>query len=160
MSRKSFASICCLVVILVGLGVLRPEVHAQGTIKLGNLVDLTGPTSDQGKDISQARIDAVQYFNAKGGINGKKIELVSVEYTFQPPRAVAAYKKFVEEDKVILVLGYGTPDTEALRPYITKDKVPYLSGPTPATSLTQNRPPTTSPVGSTIRVRFAFSSIT
>ncbi len=64
----------------------------------------------------------------KGGINGKKIELVSVEYGFQPPRAVAAYKKFVEEDKVILVLGYGTPDTEALRPYITKDKVPYLSG--------------------------------
>ena len=53
---------------------------------------------------------------------------MSVEYGFQPPRAVAAYKKFVEEDKVLLVLGYGTPDTEALRPYITKDKVPYLSG--------------------------------
>src|SRR5207244_12181375 len=85
-------------------------------------------TSDQGKDISQARIDAVQYFNAKGGINGKTIELVSVEYGFQPPRAVAAYKKFVEEDKVILVLGYGTPGTEALRPYITKDEVSYLSG--------------------------------
>jgi branched-chain amino acid transport system substrate-binding protein len=128
MSRTSFASSCCLVLVLVGLGLLRPEAQAQGTIKLGNLVDLTGPTSDQGKDISQARIDAVQYFNAKGGINGKKIELVSVEYGFQPPRAVAAYKKFVEEDKVILVLGYGTPDTEALRPYITKDKVPYLSG--------------------------------
>src|SRR5256884_4409028 len=128
MSRKSFASICCAIVILVGLGVLYPEAQAQGTIKLGNLVDLTGPTSDQGKDISQARIDAVQYFNAKGGVNGKTIELVSVEYGFQPPRAVAAYKKFIEEDKVILVLGYGTPDTEALRPYITKDKVPYISG--------------------------------
>ena len=70
----------------------------------------------------------MQYFNEKGGVNGKKIELVSVEYGFQPPRAVAAYKKFVEEDKVLLVLGYGTPDTEALRPYITKDKIPYLSG--------------------------------
>src|ERR1044072_8186841 len=98
------------------------------TIKIGNLVDLTGPTSDQGKDIAQGRIDAVQYFNEKGGINGRKLELVSVEYGFQPPRAVAAYKKFVEEDKVLLVLGYGTPDTEALRPYITKDKVPYISG--------------------------------
>jgi len=70
----------------------------------------------------------VQYLNERGGVNGKKLELVSVEYGFQPPRAVAAYKKFVEEDKVLLVLGYGTPDTEALRPYITKDKVPYLSG--------------------------------
>ena len=101
--------------------------HAQ-PIKLGNLVDLTGPTSDQGKDIAQGRNDAVQYFNEKGGINGRKIELVSVEYGFQPPRAVAAYKKFVEDDKVLLVLGYGTPDTEALRPYITKDKMPYISG--------------------------------
>jgi branched-chain amino acid transport system substrate-binding protein len=97
-------------------------------IKVGNLVDLTGPTSDQGKDIAQGRIDATQYFNEHGGINGRKLELVSVEYGFQPPRAVAAYKKFVEDDRVLLVLGYGTPDTEALRPYITKDKVPYISG--------------------------------
>src|SRR2546422_9731567 len=110
----------------VGLAALPGE--AQNVIKLGTLVDLSGDTSDQGKDIAQGRIDAVQYFNEKGGVNGKKIELVSVEYGFQPPRAVAAYKKFVEEDKVLLVLGYGTPDTEALRPYITKDKVPYLSG--------------------------------
>jgi branched-chain amino acid transport system substrate-binding protein len=111
---------------VVGLGV--PPGEAQGVIKVGNLVDLTGPTSDQGKDIAQGRIDAVQYFNERGGVNGKKIELVSVEYGFQPPRAVAAYKRFVEEDKVLLVLGYGTPDTEALRPYITKDKIPYISG--------------------------------
>jgi branched-chain amino acid transport system substrate-binding protein len=111
---------------VVGLGV--PPSAAQGVIKIGNLVDLTGPTSDQGKDIAQGRIDAVQYFNERGGVSGKKIELISVEYGFQPPRAVAAYKRFVEDDKVVMVLGYGTPDTEALRPYITKDKVPYISG--------------------------------
>jgi len=110
----------------VGLGAAPAE--AQNIIKIGNLVDLTGPTSDQGKDIAQGRTDAVQYFNERGGVNGKKLELVSVEYGFQPPRAVAAYKKFIEDDKVLLVLGYGTPDTEALRPYITKDKVPYISG--------------------------------
>src|SRR5438046_1612849 len=109
----------------LGIGVI-PAV-AQ-TIKIGNLVDLTGPTSDQGKDIAQGRTDAVQYINEKGGVNGKKLELISVEYGFQPPRAVAAYKKFVEDDKVLLVLGYGTPDTEAPRPFITKDKTPYISG--------------------------------
>lgn len=117
--------------VLVGLFVIAlgaPPGETQGVIKIGNLVDLTGPTSDQGKDIAQGRIDAVQYFNDQGGINGKKLELVSVEYGYQPPRAVAAYKRFVETDKVLLVLGYGTPDTEALRPYITKDKIPYLSG--------------------------------
>src|SRR5207244_10305215 len=109
----------------LGLGVIPADAQ---TIKIGNLVDLTGPTSDQGKDIAQGRNDAVQYINEKGGVNGKKLELVSVEYGFQPPRAVAAYKRFVEQDKVLLVLGYGTPDTEALRPFITKDKMPYLSG--------------------------------
>ena len=113
---------------LLAVGVAAATAEAQAPIKLGNLVDLTGPTSDQGKDIAKGRNDAVQWFNEKGGINGRKIELVSVEYGFQPPRAVAAYKKFVEDDKVLLVLGYGTPDTEALRPFITKDKMPYLSG--------------------------------
>ena len=113
---------------LLAVGIAAATAEAQAPIKLGNLVDLTGPTSDQGKDIAQGRTDAVQYLNERGGINGRKIELVSVEYGFQPPRAVAAYKKFVEDDKVLLVLGYGTPDTEALRPFITKDKMPYLSG--------------------------------
>src|SRR6266536_2687925 len=115
------------------IGLLAPSLgvapaDAQTTIRLGNLVDLTGPTSDQGKDIAQGRIDATEYINSQGGINGRKIVLISVEYGFQPPRAVAAYKKFVDQDKVLLVLGYGTPDTEALRPFITKDKIPYLSG--------------------------------
>jgi branched-chain amino acid transport system substrate-binding protein len=112
---------------VLALSLVTAPADAQ-TIKLGNLVDLTGPTSDQGKDIAQGRIDATEYINAQGGVNGKKLELISVEYGFQPPRAVAAYKKFVDQDKVLLVLGYGTPDTEALRPFITKDKMPYLSG--------------------------------
>src|SRR5262245_25809641 len=128
MSHVMASLVRFLLVGLIAVSVGAGAAEAQGVIKLGNLVDLTGPTSDQGKDIAQGRIDAVQYLNEKGGINGRKIELISVEYGFQPPRAVAAYKKFVEEDKVLLVLGYGTPDTEAPRPYITKDKVPYLSG--------------------------------
>jgi len=127
MSRSHGPLVRFLLVGLLVAGLAVPAA-AQGPIKLGNLVDLTGPTSDQGKDIAQGRTDAVQYFNEHGGINGRKIELVSVEYGYQPPRAVAAYKKFVEGDKVVLVLGYGTPDTEALRPFITKDKIPYVSG--------------------------------
>src|SRR5437879_4395561 len=112
--------------LVVGVGAAPSE--AQNIITIGNLADPTAPTSDERKDIAQARTDAVQYFNKRGGVNDKKLELVSVEYGFQPPRAVAAYKKFIEDDKVLLVLGYGTPDTEALRPYITQDKVPYISG--------------------------------
>src|SRR5262245_66478841 len=107
---------------VVGLGAAPAE--AQNIIKIGNLVDLTGPTSDQGKDIAQGRTDAVQYFNEKGGVAGKKLELVSVEYGFQPPRAGAAYKKFIESDKVRFGLGYGTPDHQAPRPSHTKEQAP------------------------------------
>ena len=128
MSRALGPLVQFLLVGLVAVGIAAAPAEAQAPIKLGNLVDLTGPTSDQGKDIAKGRNDAVQWFNERGGIHGRKIELVSVEYGFQPPRAVAAYKKFVEDEKVLLVLGYGTPDTEALRPFITKDKMPYLSG--------------------------------
>ena len=128
MNRQYSPLIRLSTLVVSALCLVAVTAFAQQSVKIGNLVDLTGPTSDQGKDISQGRIDAVQYFNAKGGVNGKQLELVSVEYGYQPPRAVAAYKKFVEEDKVLLVLGYGTPDTEALRPYITNDKVSYLSG--------------------------------
>ncbi len=108
MNRAHGISIWSALLGLVAALALAATAHAQPAIKLGNLVDLTGPTSDQGKDIAQGRTDAVQYFNSQGGVNGKKLELIIVEYGFQPPRAVAAYKKFVEDDKVRLVLGYGT----------------------------------------------------
>ncbi|OLC58810.1 MAG: hypothetical protein AUH76_16465 [Candidatus Rokubacteria bacterium 13_1_40CM_4_67_11] len=104
MRRISRTLVLSVVLGLLALGLGTAPVDAQ-TIKIGNLVDLTGPTSDQGKDIAQGRNDAVQYINEKGGVNGKKLELVSVEYGFQPPRAVAAYKKFVEDDKVPYISG-------------------------------------------------------
>ena len=80
---------------LLALGFCATPAGAQA-IKIGNLVDLTGPTSDQGKDIAQGRNDAVQYINEKGGVNGKKLELVSVEYGFQPPRARCSKKVWLE----------------------------------------------------------------
>src|SRR5262249_25706420 len=69
MNRTTRACITALLIGLVAVSLGVSSVGAQ-TIKMGNLVDLTGPTSDQGKDIAQGRTDAVQYFNEKGGING------------------------------------------------------------------------------------------
>src|SRR5262249_17041481 len=114
---------------LLAIGLGAAPAEAQNIIKIGNLVDLTGPTSDQGKDIAQERTDAVQYFNERGGVNGKKLELRNVGHGFQPARAVAAYNYFIQGANVLHVLGYGTPANKASRPYITKDKVPYISGP-------------------------------
>ncbi len=100
---------------------------AAETIKVGGIWDLTGVTADVGKPFAQGVQDAIAYTNSKGGINGKKIDLINVDYAYKIPQANAAYKKFVEQDKVVMLNGWGTGDTEALKDIISKDKVPYFS---------------------------------
>lgn len=100
---------------------------AAETIKVGGIWDLTGVTADVGKPFAEGVQDAIAYVNEKGGINGKKIELMNVDYAYKIPQANAAYKKFVEQDKVVMINGWGTGDTEALKDIISKDKVPYFS---------------------------------
>ena len=100
---------------------------AAETIKVGGLWDLTGVTADVGKPFAQGVQDAIAYTNSKGGVNGKQIELINVDYAYKIPQANATYKKFVEQDKVVMVNGWGTGDTEALKDIISKDKIPYFS---------------------------------
>jgi branched-chain amino acid transport system substrate-binding protein len=99
---------------------------AQAEIKVGGLFDLTGITSDVGKPFAQGVRDAVTMTNESGGINGRKIRLVETDYAYKIPEAVAAYKRMVD-DKVILINGWGTGDTEALKDFVNRDKIPYLS---------------------------------
>jgi branched-chain amino acid transport system substrate-binding protein len=96
-------------------------------VKLGALQDLTGATSDVGKDEAMGVREAVQYYNDTGGINGKKIRLFQYDYGYRIPEAITTYKRFRDYDKVAMVLGWGTGDTESLSPTITADKIPYLS---------------------------------
>ncbi len=100
---------------------------AVDTIKVGGIWDLTGVTADVGKPFAQGVQDAIAYTNSKGGINSKQIELINVDYAYKIPQANAAYKKFIEQDKVVMINGWGTGDTEALKDIISKDKVPYFS---------------------------------
>jgi branched-chain amino acid transport system substrate-binding protein len=96
-------------------------------IKVGGLFDLTGITSDVGKPYAQGVQDGVAFVNAHGGINGKKIKLVSVDYGYKIPEAVSAYKRLVTDEKVVMINGWGTGDTLALKDFVNKDKIPYFS---------------------------------
>jgi branched-chain amino acid transport system substrate-binding protein len=111
----------CLIISLPISSALSQEV------KLGALQDTTGATSDVGKDEAMGVREAVQYYNDAGGINGKKIRLFQYDYGYRVPEAVTTYKRFRDYDKVVMVLGWGTGDTEALSPTINNDKMPYLS---------------------------------
>jgi branched-chain amino acid transport system substrate-binding protein len=96
-------------------------------IKVGGLFDLTGITSDVGKPYAQGVQDGVAWVNANGGINGKKVRLISVDYGYKIPEAVAAYKRLIADEKVVMVNGWGTGDTLALKDFVNKDKIPYFS---------------------------------
>src|SRR3970040_1382399 len=110
----------------LSLGVLAGAGGAQ-EVKLGSLNDMTGPTSDVGKDVALGIREARQYVNDTGGINGKKIRLYLYDYGYRVPEAITTYKRFRDFDKVPAVLGWGTGDTEALSPTVNKDRMPYLS---------------------------------
>jgi len=115
-----------IVVISLMVGLAASWAFAQ-EIRLGALQDTTGATSDVGKDEALGVREAVQYYNDSGGINGKKIRLFQYDYGYRVPEAVTTYKRFRDYDKVVMVLGWGTGDTEALSPTINADKMPYLS---------------------------------
>lgn len=100
---------------------------AQDYIQIGNLVDFTGNTAVVGKEYGQAKIDAMNYINETGGINGKQLDFDTVDYSYIVPRALAAYKKWTSQRKVVTIQGWGTADTEALVDFVTKDQVPYYS---------------------------------
>jgi branched-chain amino acid transport system substrate-binding protein len=95
-------------------------------VKIGALNDTTGATSDVGKDYALGISEVIHYINDQGGVNGKPIKLYQFDYGYRIPEALTKYKLF-QRLKVAAVLGWGTGDTEALSPTITKDKMPYVS---------------------------------
>lgn len=100
---------------------------ADGTIPVGHLADNSGPTADVGLPYGQGITDALAYINQQGGVAGQKLDVDSVDYSYQVPRAVATYKKWTTQNHVVAIQGWGTADTEALSGFLVKDKVPYFS---------------------------------
>ena len=95
-------------------------------VKVGALNDMTGATSDVGKDYALGIAEAIHYANDNGGVNGKQIKLYQFDYGYRGPEALTKYKLF-KRLGAVAVLGWGTGDTEALSPTVTKDKMPYVS---------------------------------
>jgi branched-chain amino acid transport system substrate-binding protein len=99
---------------------------AQQKVKVGNLVDYTGATSSVGKISGPGKVDAFAWINANGGINGKQLEVDTVDYGYKTQRSIQLYKKW-KDDGAVAIQGYGTNDTEAMVGFIAEDKIPYFS---------------------------------
>src|SRR5918995_329829 len=102
-------------------------------IKIGNIMPYSGPASAYG--VIGKTIDA--YFkkvNAEGGINNRKINFVSYDDGYSPPKAVEQTRKLVESDEVLFLFNVlGTPPNSAIQKYLNSKKVPQLFVATGAT---------------------------
>ena len=112
-----------LIALLIGFS----TALAAEEISVGSINDLTGATSDVGKDAALGVRECVTYINDHGGINGKKIKLHLFDYGYRVPEAITIYKRFRDQDKIKLLLQWGTGDTEALSPTVNKDKMVTIS---------------------------------
>ena len=93
---------------------------------IGNLVDFTGTTATSGQAYGQAIIDAANWINEGGGINGKLIDLDTVETSYLVRRALAAYRKWRLQG-VVAIQGWGTQIGQALTDLVSRDGVPFFS---------------------------------
>jgi branched-chain amino acid transport system substrate-binding protein len=95
-------------------------------IKLGNTMPYSGPASSYGV-IGKAEAGYFAMINDEGGINGRKIDFVSRDDGYSPPKTVEAIRQLVEQDKVLATFNtLGTPPNSAIRQYMNDQKVPQL----------------------------------
>ena len=102
-------------------------------IKIGNIMPYSGPASAYGV-IGKTEAAYFKKINDAGGINGRKINFISYDDGYSPPKTVEQARKLVESDEVLLVFNsLGTPPNSAIHKYMNSKKVPQLFVATGAT---------------------------
>jgi ABC-type branched-subunit amino acid transport system substrate-binding protein len=95
-------------------------------IKLGTTSPYSGPASAYGV-YGQTQTAYFEMVNDRGGINGRKVNLISLDNAFSPPKAVEQTRKLVESDEVFAIAGFlGTPPNAAVSKYLNAKGVPSL----------------------------------
>jgi branched-chain amino acid transport system substrate-binding protein len=95
-------------------------------IKIGQTMPYSGPASAYGA-IGKGEAAFFKMINDKGGINGRKINLISLDDGYSPPKAVEQIRKLVESEGVAFIFqSLGTPSNTAIQKYLNQKKVPQL----------------------------------
>jgi branched-chain amino acid transport system substrate-binding protein len=110
--------------------------QANAQIRIGQTAGYSGIVAAGVKETSEGAKLYIDAVNARGGVYGQKIELISMDDKFDPKLAAENARILIEEKEVLaLFLGRGTPPTDAIIPVIDKAGVPYLAPSTGAISL-------------------------
>src|SRR5476649_3060296 len=95
-------------------------------IRIGNIMPYSGPASSYGV-IGKTEEAFFKMINAEGGINGRKINFITYDDAYSPPKAIEQARKLVESDEVLLIFqSLGTPSNSAIMKYMNAKRVPQL----------------------------------
>src|ERR1700730_17239896 len=95
-------------------------------VKIGQTMPYSGAASSFAT-IGRAIAAYFQKVNAEGGVNGRKINLISLDDGHSPPKAVEQTRRLVESDEVFAIVGtFGSPTNFAIQKYLNSKKVPSL----------------------------------
>jgi branched-chain amino acid transport system substrate-binding protein len=124
------AGVALLIAVLLTFVVTGCEKKTPGVtkteIKIGNINPYSGPASAYGT-IGRSEAAFFKMLNEQGGINGRKINFISYDDGYSPPKTVEQARKLVESDEVLLIFqSLGTPTNTAIWQYMNDKKVPQL----------------------------------
>jgi branched-chain amino acid transport system substrate-binding protein len=121
---------------------LSTAASAQETVKIGVVQPLTGPVAYDGTIYANTVRMLVDDMNARGGVLGKKIELVVEDGACNPAQSVNAAEKLVTRDRVVALLGaFCSTSTAAMMEVARKHKIPHVTGISTAAQLTEQNNP-------------------
>jgi branched-chain amino acid transport system substrate-binding protein len=135
--RLSVVSVAFTVFVATTSGALAQKKYDPGAsdteIKIGNIMPYSGPASSYSV-IGKTESAYFNKINAEGGVNGRKINFISYDDGYSPPKTVEQARKLVESDDVLLIFNsLGTPPNSAIQKYMNQKKVPQLFVATGAT---------------------------
>lgn len=122
--RKVCAALLCMFVATGANAAEQPAI--KGEIVLGQTMPYSGPVSSGGT-VGKAHAAYFEMLNEKGGINGRKVRLLSLDDGFSPPKTVEQTRRLIEQDEALLIFGsLGTATNRATQRYLNGKRVPQL----------------------------------
>ena len=130
MKRNICITGICVVLLMLSGGYLyggQTTGVTDNSIKVGCLVDLTGPASFLGRATNVSTESYFKYLNDKGGVNGRNIKYIGEDHGYQPAKSVAAMKKLVFRDKIFAIcFSWGSVTTYAIVNEVQREKIPTI----------------------------------
>jgi len=123
-----FIGVFIVLVMFVGGFYTYTGLHEKKSIFLGASLPLSGINSHLGKDVVVGANTYFSHINAKGGVEGKKIEFIQYDDKYEPENTLTNTLKLIEKDEVFALFGFvGTPTVKRILPLISQNNIPFIA---------------------------------